>query len=82
MGDDQEPALAVRQLRFGVLIATARASFPSQGTTPPTCELSYCGSCCDAESYPTGISNEVSAELPDSDRLGGRSWHPLQEKLA
>ena len=59
---------------------------------PPSvsCHTVVAPRCCDAESYATRISNtswvtrggQVSAELPDQDRLGKRIWPPTSKKTA
>ena len=53
------------------------------------CHTVAAACCCDAESYATGISytsrlthgGQVSAELPDEERLGRRTWPPTSEKI-
>ena len=62
-------------------------SFLHQGTTLLVWQVAaVC--CCDSESYATGISDtdrvthggQVSAEIPDQDRLGRRTWPPTSKK--
>ena len=56
---------------------------------PISCWLSYCGCCCDVESYATHISNtsraihvaQVSVELPDYDRPGKTTRPPTSEEF-
>ena len=64
--------------------------FPGQGSTPPVgCHTVVAACCCDAESYATRVSKtsrvtpggQVSVELPDSERLGRRTWPPISEKI-
>ena len=65
--------------------------FPSQGMTPPVCQLSYCGSCVllwcwklchryfkyqQGHLLCTGVSG--ASRL---DRLGKRNWPPTSEKI-
>ena len=73
-------------LRFGIFTTVAGVHFPVR--EPQHLVAAPC--CHDGESYATNISNtsrfthggQVSAELPDQDRLRRRTWPPTSEKLA
>ena len=65
--------------------------FPVREPHDPSvcCHTGEAVCCCEAENYATGISNtsrvphggRVSAELPDQDRAGRRTWPPTSEKI-